>query len=483
MLQTAGRQGLEQRAYVQHTEALDRLLERTESMLRKGASLEVVALAEETLRALKAEVLPMIEQAHKAQTSLLATHYEAVVNFLSSYSQELEQLSQQQAVEASASSKHRACRLSEDGTVSHRVACADELATLWEQVMELEEDLTNVEERIAEEWCLPGVNLSGHVFRENSVHHFDKYTAKRTKLTYAWKMYTEHVPSCNNFREENNEEDDHCDTLQYELEEASCLSTSLGGRATRMIHDTWPVVSGAFQDTVATVTTAVSSRKHEYSVLKVVACLIEKIREIGGQPCDEQEAGFAAPAPVDYLFMDWGANDPCLGAAEAVSEDQCEVAAVTLNLTWQDTISQADRPKGCIRFDNDDVFFNSHATGGAYANARKICIQPGVMQRLVADEEIHRCHEASENITHLDIAIPKLPPAPSAPEPQLEPCSDAYLARHYSKFPENVVVAECRPCIGSELTWSTSEVAGFSKTTSEELTKSTSQETGLTKTR
>jgi hypothetical protein len=178
------------------SQALDSLLVTATKMLKEGATPEVISFSQDTLSAIKDEVLPAIERDHNAQQQLVYEHHNATLAFVHTYAQWTERLLEAREMEGRSSHLHKTCRTEEHTLKIQTQTCDTELRERWEKVQEVEEDMDDLSERIQTEWCAPGVNRTEEEFRDEAVKKFGKYSHKKTTIHEVTTHYQEFVSVC-----------------------------------------------------------------------------------------------------------------------------------------------------------------------------------------------------------------------------------------------------------------------------------------------
>jgi hypothetical protein len=232
-------------------------------------------------------VLPAIERDHNAQQQLVYEHHNATLAFVHTYAQWTERLLEAREMEGRSSHLHKTCRTEEHTLKIQTQTCDTELRERWEKVQEVEEDMDDLSERIQTEWCAPGVNRTEEEFRDEAVKKFGKYSHKKTTIHEVTTHYQEFVSVCQSNHTLLHSKRTECEEEQRELETSACLAGDLTREASSKLTEEWPMIASIYNDTITSVRKAEVERKKEFSTLVTVECLLQRIEELGGQPCED----------------------------------------------------------------------------------------------------------------------------------------------------------------------------------------------------
>lgn len=103
----------------------------------------------------------------------------------------------------------------------------------------------------------------------------------------AQKVYSSKVGDCDKENEDLNSKSAECNTYQYALEEAACSAANKYYDVMTNFHNTWKQLYTSYQGITDLVYQQTQDRKMEYKTLMVVSCLLRRVHELNGRPCDE----------------------------------------------------------------------------------------------------------------------------------------------------------------------------------------------------
>lgn len=275
-----------------HGQALDGFLARAKRLLREGATPEVLSFTKEALEALQREVLPALLEEHLEQTRLVQQHHNATLALVMEHADRAAQIAAQRLLEDASLQAVQSCYRSQNSRCYDRRNCEADLAERWARVLQEEEDLDDLSEEIARQWCEPNSQRTGdgkNEFREKAAKRFHRYVKHRALVRDAWLHYESLVSHCVDNTTALDSISSECDQHLMEFETASCRMMDMARTANDILQDRWCHVTDLYEETVSSVKIAMAARKKEFTTFKTVTCLLEKIEERGGQPCASEE--------------------------------------------------------------------------------------------------------------------------------------------------------------------------------------------------
>jgi len=271
--------------------AIQALMESATTMLKNGATSAVVDFAEETLGEVGGVVIPaIINESLNDQQFIYSLHsrFQVIRDTLASDNLEVFQLN---AEEQRLSGEHKTCRDVEAAKCTNKRECEMELYRLWTVWVEEEEELREVHDHIHGHFCPPGSNGTLHSFRVASVPWMQQYMAQKIVVEAAEVAYDNKVPLCRVSHSELDTQSATCNGLQTSLEETACAHALKINEVLTKYYADFAQAESAYHCAVQEIMELERDRKREWVTLQVVNCLLERIREQNGVPCDDSNGG------------------------------------------------------------------------------------------------------------------------------------------------------------------------------------------------
>jgi len=271
--------------------AVQALLESATTMLKNGATPAVVDFAEVTLGEVSGVVIPAIlNESLNDQQFIYNLHarFEAIRTELAASNQEVFQLN---AEEQEFSANHKSCRATEHLKCEDKRNCEMELYRRWTIWVEEEESLKVIHDHIDAHFCPPEANGTLHTFRVHSVPLMEQYMAQKIVVEEAESTYDEHVPICRVAHGALDAQSAICNALQTNLEEKACAHAQKINEVLHTYYNDFANAESAYHCAVQEIMELERDRKREWITLQVVNCLLTRIREQNGVPCDEETGG------------------------------------------------------------------------------------------------------------------------------------------------------------------------------------------------
>jgi len=271
--------------------AIQALMESATTMLKNGATSAVVDFAEETLGEVSGVVIPaIINESLNDQAFIYSLHgrFETIRQTLTADNLEVYQLNSE---EQTLSSQHKSCRNTEHEKCEGKRNCEMELYRLWTVWVTEEEDLKEIHDHIHGHFCPPGTNGTLHSFRVASVPWMQQYMAQKIVVEAAEVTYDAKVPECVVTHGLLDDQSAVCNSLQTQLEEKACQHALKINEVLHRYYDDEAQAEAAYHCAVQEIMELERDRKREWVTLQVVNCLLERIREQNGVPCDDSNGG------------------------------------------------------------------------------------------------------------------------------------------------------------------------------------------------
>jgi len=278
--------------------AIQALMESATTMLKNGATSAVVDFAEETLGEISGVVIPaIINESVNDQHFIMTLHgrFETIRQTLVTGNLEVFTLN---AEEQRLSGAHKGCRAEEHIKCEGKRNCEMELYRLWTRWVSEEEELYDIHEHISGHFCPPGTNGTLHTFRVQSVPWMQQYMAQKIVVETAETTYDNQVPTCRISHGELDVKSAQCNALQTDLEEAACSHGQKINEVLTSYYADFAQAESAYHCAVQEVMELERDRKREWVTLQVVNCLLDRIRDQNGVPCDDSNGGVSEQVGV-----------------------------------------------------------------------------------------------------------------------------------------------------------------------------------------
>jgi len=278
--------------------AVQALMESATKMLKNGATPAVVNFTETTLAEVAATVLPsIIEESENDQAFIYGLHsrFQVIRDSLANSNQEVHQLNAEEQV---LSSTHKECRDLENSHCSNKRNCEMELYRLWTSWVLQEEELQEIHGNIDGHFCPPGTNGTLDAFRVTSTVYMEAYMAKKEQVDEAEHHYDVHVPQCTEMHTALDHQSSDCNNHQTLLEEKACQHANKITEVLTMYYADHAQALSAYNCAQEEVMQLENDRKREWTTLQVVNCLLERIRDQNGVPCDDASGGVTAEVGI-----------------------------------------------------------------------------------------------------------------------------------------------------------------------------------------
>jgi len=280
------------------SKSVSNLLETAKTMLKNGATEDVVTFATVTMTEIMNKVLPAIESSHAADQKLITDTYQAFPEARAELlrgNQEIKLLYEERV---RLSAEHKTCRGTgnedREGCTNEYCVCEDkrdcdyQLYAIWKRFVTEESILRDHSDVIEGHFCLPGANGTTEKFRAEAVIQFDPWLIQKPKVEEVEVEYDAKVPVCETKYKAMDDKTDHCDTLQGLLEKASCAYANKVVLVKNTFFEFWDYQIKVYNDLSEEVHCLEIDRWKEWRALKSVECLLDATSARNGRPCDEE---------------------------------------------------------------------------------------------------------------------------------------------------------------------------------------------------
>lgn len=268
--------------------AVASLMESAKSFLKNGATPDVVEFADATLEEVSSIVIPaIINESESDQRFIYTLHsrFEEIRTALASNNQEVFQLN---AEEQSESGLHKSCRVQQDEACTNKRNCEMELYRRWTVWVTEEEELREIHGHISGHFCPPDANGTLHAFRVASVPWMQQYMAQKILVDEAEHSYDIHAPECVITHNALDHKAATCDAHQTSLEQKACAHALKITDVLATYYNDFAQAQSAYNCAVEEIMQLERDRKREWITLQVVNCLLGRVHELNGRPCDTE---------------------------------------------------------------------------------------------------------------------------------------------------------------------------------------------------
>lgn len=280
-------QDVTQRSDGDKSKAISNLMSTATSLLKNGATSDVVEFAQATLSEITSVVLPAITDAHATDQKLVTdtfAMFEDVLLALEQGTAELKALSDE---ERKHSALHKACRGEEEGVCYTKRECDYDIYAIWRRFVEEESTLRQLSDQVTNYFCAPDINGTLQLWRDGAVVLFPPWIDQKPVVETWEASYDLKHPECETKFSDLDDKTAECDAHQTNLENAACAHGQKAHEVREQFATAWQVALTTYQHVVDEVHCLEIDRWKEWKTLATVECLLNRTTERNGRPCDE----------------------------------------------------------------------------------------------------------------------------------------------------------------------------------------------------
>jgi hypothetical protein len=280
------------------SKSVSNLLETAKTMLKNGATSDVVEFATDTLNEIMTEVLPAIEHSHASDQALIDSTHRGFQSAIDELVEGKRRIADLLAEERRLSAEHKECRgtgdESREGCTNEYCTCEDkrqcdyDLYDIWTRFVTEESILRDRSDEIEGHFCLPGANGTTEVFRDRSVVLFEPWLEQKPVVEGVEVEYDVKVEVCETLYQIMDAKTADCDAKQTALEQASCAYANEATTVYNNFAAFWTDQTNIYQALVDEVHCLEIDRWKEWRTLTSVQCLLRATNERNGRPCEEE---------------------------------------------------------------------------------------------------------------------------------------------------------------------------------------------------
>lgn len=306
----------------QHRKSVANLMEAATHLLKNGATPDVVNFTNATITEVEDVVFPAIRNESETDQAALFEQHDRFAQIEADLSDNNQQVAILWNQTVGHSHDHKTCRDEEEIKCDNKRQCDMDLYAKWSHWVSCENDLKKDHDNIHGQFCAPpgrvvdeewvdGVNGTLHIFRETAKVHLNEYIIQKPICDTAISDYNGHIQLCDSNVTALDDKSLECNKHQEDLEEDACHHHREISDVLSEYHNDYTTANNSYNFLVNTTKQKQEDRIQEYVTLKVVNCLLDRVHERNGRPCDEttgeieDELGncSALRDTVDYDFL------------------------------------------------------------------------------------------------------------------------------------------------------------------------------------
>jgi len=276
--------------------------------------------------------------------------------------------------------QHLDCRESESTLCQALGVCSSDLAELEEAVNDAEEALQSIDADIHDGWCVQTSDHTAESFMVASNEDFKSYNEALTNLTAATEALE--AVACSEEQSSWDAERQRCNTLQVTVESSSCKHQGLVVHDRSDFNEVWLSAVNRYDATKVRVIADAADRIVEWTTIKKVVCLLEKLMDstAGSAASADNAAAIAAchdldvdinslqivikPTPTIPPETETTSENPCL---ESFRTDHYSAIDQVCVQTYPDLLSGPNSIGSCTCLQEEGSPYIS--VGGAFPHA------------------------------------------------------------------------------------------------------------------
>lgn len=269
------------------------LLENARGFLTNGVTPDVITFADGVLTELRESIIPTLEHESAADQAWMTTEWARFQGAIDELVVSNTAVHQWNAEEVAASTVHKSCRDLEREKCDGKRECEMEMYRLWLAWVREETELREIHNHIEEHFCVQDehgnyiANGTLHTFRVASVPWMQSYTEQKALCDLAEEAYDNKLPDCVIAYIELDHRSGQCNANLDDLEGKACAHASAIAENLRLFHNAWASLHASYQGITDLVYNQTQDRHQEYKTLVIIQCLLERVHELNGRPCDE----------------------------------------------------------------------------------------------------------------------------------------------------------------------------------------------------
>jgi len=265
------------------------LMESATSMLKHGATNDVVWFVSNITKEVADSIVPAIEHESAVSQSGLYTDHKEFFVTLNTLGTDLGLIATLNTAEESKSQQHKACRAEEAKKCTTKTDCDKDLYDYWLIWYNHEIQLHRDHGAFHGHFCLS--NGTDSSIRQTSAVRMGAWIKTEKLVSAAELVYQNQVPVCQNAFTELETKNTLCNVKQGELEAAACAHANKVSLTVTTFHQKWMNDVDTYETNVNFTKHMQADRIREFTTLEVVKCLLQRVTEKNGAPCDDATDG------------------------------------------------------------------------------------------------------------------------------------------------------------------------------------------------
>jgi len=292
---------------------LSALMEASAKMLRTGATPDVLKFTEDTLEEIRNNLIPTMEDAHKANQLMISEAIAAFRPIGDTFRSRVNNSAVLKAQEQRLQEDHAKCREQQRAACGEANAAEAARQQLWQNYTDQNADFASISDIVSKTFCEVGAQQASARIGTGMMSLGAKALESRHLLAARFADYIQEgqeyhedrkaYEAKQSVRVEKNatqgKNQQLCDSLKINFEVAACARYAHGVVTAETLTSAWKLCSDGLAAIVADVKAMESDRKAQFTALDNVHCLLDKIYERGGKPCDEATEKGAADREID----------------------------------------------------------------------------------------------------------------------------------------------------------------------------------------
>lgn len=288
---------------------LNSLLEAAKGMLKNGETPEAIEFADQILGEINGTVIDAIQDESKEAQSMLYEIRARMERLIAELLPMLNETNNRKGDCHLAYQRHATCRDEQHALCygqppyntdhhtkfptdphdySGKRPCERELYERHMTWTDEESELRETHDEIHGHFCPPDANGTLHTFRVEAAPMMEQYIERKEDVERAERSFDELRETCKTVHQHLDDKTTECNRLQFEMERCQC---SLYHGIDAILEGFWHRYNALltlYQRTVQNFKADEATRHHEYVTLKNVECLLARIHELNGRPCDTE---------------------------------------------------------------------------------------------------------------------------------------------------------------------------------------------------
>lgn len=281
-----------------NSKPLASLLESAKAFLTNGATPDVVEFANATLVEIEDNVIPKIEEEAEADRVWLDQTWARFDKTIAELVENHEAIDWRAKVAGNNVKYHRECRTNdapdepdEEMACTEKRECETTLSILWKEWQGAEFVLRSEERDFEEHFCPTSKNGTLDTFRSDASTLMGTWSEKKVNADDKAGAYDAQLTDCDKKNKALDERSNDCNVLMATMQESECAHRHKIMTTLQQFHSSWSSDIRYYQGLTDLIYNQTQDRKKEYKTLRVVRCLLQRVHELNGRPCDEENGG------------------------------------------------------------------------------------------------------------------------------------------------------------------------------------------------